>query len=61
MLEFCIVLILRSSSPRDCEMIFIIGRGFAELQILKMSSDRSQKCHSVVNHLKHFDKLLHTH
>ena len=29
------MLILTSSSPRDCEMTFIVGRGFAELQILK--------------------------
>ena len=32
---FAYTLILTTSSPRDCEMAFITGQGFAECQILK--------------------------
>ena len=36
-------------------MTFGIGRGFAEVQILKKSEIQ------LLNHLEYFDKMLHTH
>ena len=38
-MKFCmhIHLILTASSPKDCQMLFVIDRGFAELQILSVN------------------------
>ena len=33
--NFADILVLKRSSPRNCKMTFIIGRGFAECQIMK--------------------------
>ena len=49
-------MILTKSNPRDCEMTFFIGRGFAELQILK-----KWNWPYLLNLLVYFDKSLHTH
>ena len=55
-LTFAYTLILTRSSPRDCEMTFIIGRGFAELQIRKR-----WKWPYLLNWVEYYDKILHTH
>ena len=52
----CVTLILTRSSPRDCEMSFFIGRGFAELQILK-----TWKWPYLLNWVDYCDEILHTH
>ena len=49
-------LILTRSSSRNCKMIFIIGRGFAERQILK-----KWKWPYLLNWVEYFDKLLRKH
>ena len=33
--NFAYTLILSRSSPMDCQMLFVIGRGYADVQILK--------------------------
>ena len=33
--NFALTLILTRSSPRDRELTFFVGRGFAEIQLLK--------------------------
>ena len=43
--NFAYTLILTRCSPRDCQMLFGIGRGFAEVQILKTS--------------EYIDKIMH--
>ena len=48
--------ILTRCSPRDCEMTFISGRGFAELQILK-----KWKWSYLLNWVEYCDEILHTH
>ena len=47
---------LKRSSPRNCNMTFIIGRGFAERQILK-----KWKWLYLLNWVEYFDKLLRKH
>ena len=47
---------LKRSSPRNCKITFIIGRGFAECQILK-----KWKWPYLLNWVEHFDKLLRKH
>ena len=47
---------LKRSSPRNCKMTFIIGRGFAECQILK-----KWKWPYLLNWVEYFDKLLRKH
>ena len=47
---------LKSSNPRNCKMTFIIGRGFAECQILK-----KWKWPYLLNWVEYFDKLLRKH
>ena len=47
---------LNRSSPKNCKMTFIIGRGFAECQILK-----KWKWPYLLNWVEYFDKLLHKH
>ena len=49
-------LMLKRSSPRNCKMVFIIGRGFAERQILK-----KWKWPYLLNWVEYFDKLLRKH
>ena len=49
-------MILTSSSSRNCKMTFIIGRGFAERQILK-----KWKWPNLLNWVEYFDKLLRKH
>ena len=49
-------LMLKRSSPRNCKMTFIIGRGFAECQILK-----KWKWPYLLNWVEYFDKLLRKH
>ena len=49
-------MILTRSSSRNCKMIFIIGRGFAERQILK-----KWKWPYLLNWVEYFDKLLRKH
>ena len=49
-------MILTRSSSRNCKMIFIIGRGFAERQILK-----NWKWPYLLNWVEYFDKLLRQH
>ena len=49
-------LILTRSSSRNCKMTFIIGRGFAERQILKKG-----KWPYLLNWVEYFDKLLRKH
>ena len=49
-------MILTRSSPRNCKITFIIGRGFAERQILK-----KWKWPYLLNWMDYFDKLLHKH
>ena len=49
-------MILTKSSSRNCKMIFIIGRGFAERQILK-----KWKWPYLLNWVEYFDKLLRKH
>ena len=49
-------MILTGSSSRNCERTFIIGRGFAERQILK-----KWKWPYLWNWVKYFDKLLRKH
>ena len=44
---------LKRSSPRNCKMTFINGRGFAECQILK-----KWKWLYLLNWMEYFDKLL---
>ena len=57
LINFCIKkMILTRSSPRDCEMTCFIGRGFAELQILK-----KWKWPYLLNWVEYCDKILHTH
>ena len=55
--DFACILILISSSTRGCEMIFIIGRGFAALRILK----KKWKYPSLLNWVEYCDEILHTH
>ena len=54
--KFADNLMLKSSRPRNCKMTFIIGRGFAECQILK-----KWKWPYLLNWVKYFDKLLRKH
>ena len=49
-------MILTRSSSRNCKMTFVIGRGFAERQILK-----KWKLLYLINWLEYFDKLLRKH
>ena len=49
-------MILTRSSSMNCKMTFIIGRGFAERQILK-----KWKWPYLLNWVKYFDKLLRKH
>ena len=49
-------MILKRSSSRNCKMTFIIGRGFAERQILKQ-----WKWPYRLNWVEYFDKLLRKH
>ena len=49
-------LMLKRSSPRNCKMTFIIGRGFAECQILK-----KWKWPYLLNWVEYFDKFLCKH
>ena len=49
-------MILTRSSSRNCKMTFIIGRGFAESQILK-----KWKWPYLLNWVEYFDKLLGKH
>ena len=49
-------MILTRSSSRNCKMTFIIGRGFAERQILK-----KWKWPYLLNWVEYFDKLLRNH
>ena len=49
-------MILTRSSSRNCKMTFIIGRGFAERQILK-----KWKWPYLLNWVEYFDKLLRKH
>ena len=49
-------MILTRSSSRNCKMTFIIGRGFAERQILK-----KWKWLYLLNWVEYFDKLLRKH
>ena len=46
-------LMLKRSSPRNCKMTFIIGRGFGECQIFK-----KWKWPYLLNWAEYFDKLL---
>ena len=55
-MKFCYILILTRSSSRNCKMTFIIGRGFAERQILK-----KWKWPYLLNWVEYFDKLLRKH
>ena len=55
-LTFAYTLILTTSSPRCCEMTFIIGRCFAERQILK-----KWKRPYFLNWVEYLDKRLHKH
>ena len=55
-LNFADNLMLKRSSPRNCKMTFIIGRGFAERQILK-----KWKWLYLLNWVEYFDKLLRKH
>ena len=55
-LNFADTLILTGSSSRNCKMTFIIGRGFAERQILK-----KWKWPYLLNWVEYFDKLLRKH
>ena len=54
--NFADTLILTRSSSRNCKMTFIIGRGCAKRQILKM-----WKWPYLLNWVKYFDKLLRKH
>ena len=54
--NFADTLILTRSSSRNCKMTFIIGRGFAERQILK-----KWKWPYLLNWVEYFDKLLRKH
>ena len=47
---------LKRSSPKNCKMTFIIGRDFAECQILK-----KWKWPYLLNWVEYFDKLLRKH
>ena len=47
---------LKRSSPRNCKITFIIGRGFAECRILKTG-----KWPYLLNWVEYFDKLLRKH
>ena len=49
-------MILTNSSSRNCKMSFIIGRGFAERQILK-----KWELPYILNWVEYFDKLLRKH
>ena len=54
-MQFCIHIgILTRCSPWDCQMTFGIGRGFAEVQILKKSENY------LLNRLEYFYKILQT-
>ena len=55
LINFCVNILLRSC-PKDCEMTFFIGRGFAELQILK-----KWKWLYLLNSVRYCDEILHTH
>ena len=57
---FAYTLILTRCSQWDCQMTFGIGRGFAEVQILKKSETGRGKL-NLLNLLVYFDKHLHTH
>ena len=52
---FAYTLILTRSSPKDCEMTFVIGRGFAELHILK-----KWNWPYLLNWVEYCDEILHT-
>ena len=54
--DFCVNIYIIRSNPRDCEMSFFIGLGFAELQILK-----KWKWPYLLNWVKYWDEILHTH
>ena len=54
--NFADTLMLKRSSPRNCKMTFIIGRRFAECQILK-----KWKWPYLLNWVEYFDKLLRKH
>ena len=55
--NFAYTLILTRRSQWDCQMTFGIGRGFAEVQILKKKWNWS----CLLNLLVYLDKILHTH
>ena len=44
------------SSPRDCQMLFVFGRGFTEVQILK-----KWNWSYLLNRVEYFDEILHVH
>ena len=52
----CVNIDINQISPRDSEMTFFIGRGFAEVQILKM-----WKWPYLLNWEEYCDEILHTH
>ena len=54
--NFAYTLILTRCSQWDCQITFGIGRGFAEVQILKKGN-----WPYLLNLLVYFDKILHTH
>ena len=54
--NFAYTMILTRSNPRDCEITFVLGRGFAELQILK-----KWKWPYLLNWVICSDEILHTH
>ena len=54
--KFADNLMLKRSSPSNCKITFIVGRGFAECQILQMG-----KWPYLLNWVKYFDKLLRKH
>ena len=55
--NFAYTLILTSCSKWNCQITFGIGRGFAEVQILK----KKWNWPYLLNLLINFDKILHTH
>ena len=69
--NFACALIVTRCSPGDCQMPFVIGRGFAKVQIQTcpspdslwsyLSSDSRENYAQLLNRLECLDKLLHTH
>ena len=56
MINFADTLILTSSSSKNCKMTFIIGRGFAERQIMQ-----KWRWPYLLNWVEYFDKLFRNH